>query len=878
MKSVPQRPTIPPVAWFALAMWVGCWSAEAVMWADGSGVNVARAWVLVCGIVTAVVGCGLAVALGERLCLGSLRARRSLRTMMAWTIFAGLVTGMCMSALQGWAWSGQANRVSECGAREWTGFVEADSLPGSYGAVVRVRVLGGPLDGARVRIGWPADEPVPELGRCVRFSAILKPLPVAEAWARRTARSGVCATGTAWTAEIGVWRPGPLGELYAWRAGMLEKMHGIAGPGGDLAEGIVLGDRRRLIGTDTEEDFRILGLTHLVAVSGSHLAAACAAVACLGTAVRMPKRWLVCATVAAGAVYAIVTGLPYSALRSLLMLVVAGVGEIAGRRGHGVASLSAAVIGVLSLEPWAVFDLGFQLSALAVLGLLLFGTLAGAWMTAGTSGVGRLVSGALSLTLVAQFATVPIVAGGFGMVSLIAPAANAIVGPLVSIAMLLGLAGAVTGGLLPAAGTVATHCAASVLGATAWLAERMAVLPGAAVAMNGGPCLCAGVLALAAIAWIRWPVPGGSGGGYRCLAAVCGVTLALALGPAPARQASVTVLDVGQGDAIIVRDGGRTMLVDTGPDALVLRRALARDGVRSIDVLVLTHAHEDHTGGAPGLSGVTDVGWVGVPAVPGKEGSEEAPRTRDLMPGDSGWRGPGTAVRQLRAGDSWRVGQTRVRVLWPPEDAPQDLSTNDTSVVLLLSRGGFDMALTGDAEKVAQDGMIAAGALGEVEVLKVPHHGSVNGLSAEGLAAWSPAYALISVGEGNDFDHPSRETLDLLESSGVKILRTDESGDITVVIGTNGYEIRESVRGRGSSVRARMDVRHWSPVGITRCVFAHSRRGSRGSQDDRRAEAGLPDIRGRGVASRPRSPPPEESRSAGSRPGLQLRDVRRRIG
>ncbi|MDO8847826.1 MAG: DNA internalization-related competence protein ComEC/Rec2 [Coriobacteriia bacterium] len=862
MSDAPERPQLPPVAWFALAMCAGCIATEAVVWP--SDVRAGRAVVAVAVAITAIIW------------LGRERVPRGVRA-GALLLCAGFAAGSCVCVLQSAAWLRESHIVPDCGAREWTGVVEADPTAGEYGATARVRIRGGPLDGAVVRIGWPEGEEVPELGRTVRFSAILKALPLEESWARRTARAGVCATGNAWRAECGAWRTGPLGELFAWRATMLERMHQVPGAGADLAEGIVLGDRRRLIGTDTEEDFRVLGLTHLVAVSGSHLAAACAAVAFLGTMLRVPRRPLVAATMLAGAAYAVVTGLPYSALRSLLMLAVGGAGQMIGRRGDGIASLAVAVIVVLALEPWAVFDLGFQLSALAVCGLLVFGSLAQAWATSGFTGWRRVVGDALSLTLVAQFTTIPVVASAFGMVSLMAPVANVVVGPLVSVAMLVGLVGAVLGTVSPAAGTLGASGAASILGATAWIAGGMAQVPGAAVALGGGVLVGVGTCAGAVGLWAWWPLPRGRHSGTRFIAAAVCASVCVALGPAPAQRCTITVLDVGQGDAILVEDSGRTMLVDTGPDALSLRRALARCGIRRIDVLVLTHAHGDHTGGAPGLVGVADVGWIGVPGPATGEEAASAGSVRDPMPGSTSWKGPASPVRSLVAGDDWRLGGTSVSVQWPTADAPSDLDANDTSVVLQLTNGSFDMVLTGDAEQLVQEELIASGAAREVEVLKVPHHGSTNGLTSEGLEAWSPRDAIISVGRGNDFGHPCPETITLLESAGVRILRTDTSGDVTVTVRRSGYRTRVSRRGTAVVVRARMRKARTAMLVPGRSPSEGVSDGSGCGQVHRGSQERLPHLRRRGIVARARPPPVARPHRRGRRPRLQLRSVRRGV-
>lgn len=840
----PQRPSVPPVVWFAASMWAGCLAGE-----------YAARQLPPAALVLGVAGGFMALFVA---------ARR--RNDIVVLVVAASLAGTVLSWLQWGLLATQLETVAACGARAWVGVVEADPLPGSYGPVVRVRVQGGPLDSAVVRVGWPTAVEIPDLGRQVRFSAVLKPLPLSEAWAVRAARAGACATGTAWKAEVGEWSTGWSGPLYAWRAERLARMHRQPGAGGDLAEGIVLGDRRRLLGTAAEQDFQVLGLTHLVAVSGSHLALACGAVAFIGALARIPRRPLVVITVLAGAVYAVVTGMPYSALRSLLMLGIGGAGQLLGRRGDGLASLAAAVIGVLALEPWASFDLGLQLSVLAVGSLLLFGGLASAWVGAAFRGGFRVVASPLALTLVAQAATIPLVASAFGMVSVLAPLANAVVGSLVSLALVFGLTGAVLGSVVPAAGDLGIQAAVCVLEATARLAEVMAALPGAAVAAGGGAILTLMTGLAAAGVWLRWPVPRTRGAGRRFVAAALGCSLALALGPAPPRQASVTVLDVGQGDAILVRDSGRVMLVDTGPDALTLRQALARTGVRRVDTLVLTHAHDDHTGGNDALGTVVSVGWVAVPDVPDEEGGED--------PG--AFRVPeiGAPVRPVRAGESWRLGDTEVSVLWPP-GTTSGLSTNDTSVVLLLRRGPFAMVLTGDAEHDAQAGMAEDGGLCDIDVLKVPHHGSVNGLTAEALTRWSPEVAVISVGDGNDFGHPSSETLALLRGAGVRVMRTDECGDVTVDIGKRGYRLVASRRGGAEVVRARMgsgirrfrlDAAPW-PTTIVR--------GARGTQD-RSPQACVPDLRRRRTVARPRPPPSERSHSRRGGPRLQLRSIRRR--
>lgn len=852
-RDAPRRPSIPPIAWFVCATWVGCVCAERVSWALYGDAFV---WWRLASVLAAAGGLGVA---GWRWPI--LRGPVAL-------VLAGLLAGACASGMQAAEWHRQSATVGDCGAREWTGVVESDPVPGRFGATVRVRLAGGPLDGARVRVYWPPEEPMPDLGRMVRFSAVLEPVPADEPWARRVARTGAVALGTAWRAETGAWRPGIVGRLFAWRARVLSRMHGVGGAGGDLLEGIVLGDRRRLSGTEADEDFRVLGLTHLVAVSGSHLALACGAVAALGAMAGVRRRPLAVMTVVAGAAYAAVTGMAYAALRSLMMLGVASVGVLSGRRGDGVASLASGVLAVLVIEPWAVYDIGFQLSVLAVGSLLLFGGLATAWAEAGVPRWGRLAAGPVALTFVAQAVTVPVVATAFGMVSLLAPLANAYAGPMVSAALWTGLAGAVTIEAAPGPGDWLLRSSGAILEATAHIAGWMAAIPGAAVSLGAGALVTIGPVLAAAVIWIRWPLPGSRGAAKALIWAALLMTGAVALGPGASHGASLTVLDVGQGDAILLRDGKRTMLVDAGPDDVSLRRALARHGIRRIDVLVLTHAHDDHIGGAAGLEQVAEIGWTGYPAVD-PAGFQWL---REATGGTAGYGEP----RALCAGDRFKLGSTVVTVLWPPEECPEGLGSNDTSVILRLERGGFDALLAGDAERVALEGAAAGEGLEPVEVLKVPHHGSDNGLAAEALESLSPRDALISVGEGNDFGHPCASTLDMLTASDVRIWRTDRSGDLLVRIGRTGYSVEASRHSTRVSLRARMNV-------PSRQVAADARNrypppeATHGSQRAGGPETGLSHLWRRGAAARTRAPPASGPDRRGGGPHVQLRVLRRGV-
>ncbi|MHB8924789.1 MAG: ComEC/Rec2 family competence protein [Coriobacteriia bacterium] len=831
----PVRPTIPVTLWLCAASWLGATAGEDVawrVWARGGASPQAIALLSACA-------CVAAVALWRHRSRGGAGLARSVPLLLCVACLAGLG----VSVLHGVGWRSTTRLLEDAGAREWTGTVIADSREGRFGSSIRVRIRGAPYDGAVLSVYLPQGATAPELGRTVRFSAVAK-VREPDDRGRRAARTGEHATATAWRFAEEGWCAGVPGALYRWRAAAARRLEVVGGDAGALLRGIVLGDRRLLTGTAVDEDFRVLGLSHVVAVSGSHLAVVCALVLFFGTAARLPRRLVLTAVVAVACAFTVLSGLALSAVRSCVMLAAGSVAQCAGARRDGVSGLAIGTAAMVLASPWAVFDVGLALSIAAVGGLLVYGDLGVAWVSAAVPGRLEKPAALLGATLVAQAATLPIVTATFGMLSLAAPVANLAIVPAGEAALCVGLLGAVTGGVWAWAGEMIVRLAGMLLGYSSWVASKLAAVPSAAVSVGAvGPLgLVAGAAAAGAL-WVLWPRPTRSGA-RLFLGAVLLVSLGAGVGPRGPADCRIVVLDVGQADSILVQDGNSALLVDVGADATSLRRALARYGVRTLDAVVLTHDHDDHIGGFGGLVGVVRVGWVGYPDVEQAGFAAVRESVDRLTP-----RGE-VALRPLSAGQRWRVGRTVVTVLWPPQGAT-GLATNDTSVVLEVDCGDVEVVLTGDAEEAAQAGMAEEGRLHRVEVLKVPHHGSTNGLSEQGCDAWSPSSAVISVGEGNDFGHPAASAVRLLERAGARVLRTDRSGDVIIEITRTGYRMRT----RQTSERCPYATMVASKTQTLRARAVASEE-YHGRLESRSAQAGLPHLRQRGVALRARPPPP----------------------
>jgi competence protein ComEC len=267
--------------------------------------------------------------------------------------------------------------------------------------------------------------------------------------------------------------------------------------------------------------------------------------------------------------------------------------------------------------------------------------------------------------------------------------------------------------------------------------------------------------------------------------------LAVAAATRPDGRLHVVILDVGQGDAILVSgpSGGR-MLVDGGPDPerlLVALDARLPPWDRRLDLVVLTHPHEDHVGGLPVVLERYRVGQVAEPGMPGLGPGYEAFAAR--LAAD------GMVPVQLTSGDRFILDGVTFDVLWPDAGrvprAPSDdgSEVNDASIVLLGSFEGRRFLLTGDAEAEVEAVLVARG-LPRLDLLKAGHHGSSTSTTDALVAATRPRLAAISVGAENDYGHPSRDVLARLAEAGAVVLRTDQLGTIDVALDADGVEVR----------------------------------------------------------------------------------------
>ncbi|MFL5856271.1 MAG: ComEC/Rec2 family competence protein [Solirubrobacteraceae bacterium] len=636
-----------------------------------------------------------------------------------------------------------------------------------------------------------------EAGDEALLAGTLQPLRSWDAWARTRGAHAVLRVHSA--RPTGRRRGGIAGAIDTVRRRAEAGLGAGLGPNeAALARGMVLGQDDRL-SPAARDDFQRSGLAHILAASGQNVMLLAALALPLLAWAGLGLRARLASVLGLVAIYVPLAGAGPSIQRAGIMGAAGLVAAMAGRRASRWYALLLAAAVTLTLDPRAVDDAGWQLSFAAVVAILALATPVRERLTA--RGVPHGLAEALALTGAATIGTAPLLAYHFDRVSLVSLPANLAATPAVAPAMWLGMLSAAAAQVAEPAARLIDALALYPLAFLEWLARASASLPGAAVTVHLGEWWeVASVYALAAAAIAgrrrlreaaRWARRTGREAARRRLrfagplVAVLAVLVAVTFasgrtgGVGRAQQGPVvSFLDIGQGDATLIQDGGRTVLVDAGPPDGPIEGRLLQAGVHRVDLLVVTHDQSDHEGGAPRVVMKHAVGLI-LDGAAGTRTREHAALVR------------AAAARHVRRiapelGQVLRIGRIRFAVLWPPWPPPDPGGDpNHRAIVALASVGRFDLLLPADAES----DVTAALPVPQVDALKVAHHGSADPGLPDLLARLRPRIAVVEVGKHNPYGHPTAQAIGGLRASGAAVYRTDRDGTVRLYVSGNRLRV-----------------------------------------------------------------------------------------
>lgn len=508
-----------------------------------------------------------------------------------------------------------------------------------------------------------------------------------------------------------------------------------------------------------QDVFQITGVAHLMSISGLHMGMICSFIfICIRfiwryvpcSLLNVPVLWVAAyGSIIVSIVYALLAGFAIATQRSLIMILVFSLGLILKRKTCSVHGYNLALFLVLLLDPFAVLNLGFWLSFGAV-GLLIYalrGRVIQWWRQQWVITVGL-----LPLTLLC-----------FAQYSIIGPIANLIAIPWVSFTVLpMGLLGAILAPISTTLSVLILNAANKSFVVLWWFLKKFSQISVYNWFVPQVNVILIIIPALIGVLWLFLPrgLPGRHWGIIGFLPLLFGGT-----GNIPYGHVQFTLLDVGQGLSAVIKTKNHTLVYDTGAKlnshfdlgSRVVAPFLQTTGIKTIDTLMISHADNDHIGGALGLMNKIKTNSIITTAVP---------ELASFNPG------------VCEAGQQWQWDGVVFTVLHPQNNVYYS-KRNNNSCVLMVQAGLHKILLTGDIEALSERQLMQRyGESLHADIILVPHHGSKTSSSKEFLELVRSEYALIPVGYKNQYGHPKAEILQRYEQIGITTLRTDYNGAI----------------------------------------------------------------------------------------------------
>lgn len=544
-----------------------------------------------------------------------------------------------------------------------------------------------------------------------------------------------------------------------------------------LAIAMVLGDKKNL-DADIKALYQRNGIAHLIAISGLHIAMIG------GTLYKCIRRLTGSYPFAASigimfiVSYGVMTGLSGATYRAVIMLLTSIGADVFGRRYDGLTAIALALLIMLVDNPYQITQVGFLLSFGAVLGIVLIQPVWKEWFPK----IPKCLDGVF-VSISVQLVLTPVMLYYFYEIPVYSILLNVLVVPLMNILLAMLIFCGVTGVFWVGIASIPAGIADGIFALYEMLCKMAEQLPGHTLC-TGKPEVWWIVLYYILLAFVVWF-------SYRkdkrvSMAMLLLVLLSFGLLFLPAKV-TICMFDVGQGDGIyICTKHHKHVLIDGGSSSMnrigqyVLKNGLKYYGAATMDYVFVTHSDSDHYSGIQELleENLIEIKNIVFPAITNPD--ESYLELVDLA------KRRGCTIYYMKKGDSLDLDGILLQCLNPVSRAYDD--KNAGSIVLQMNYGNFDMLLTGDLNQ-EEEQKILDDVEGNLEVLKVAHHGSATSTSDSFLKTLKPTVACLSVGERNLYGHPAKEVMERLWKYTEKIYLTKDSGAITIETDGTEYSV-----------------------------------------------------------------------------------------
>ncbi|MBE0069546.1 DNA internalization-related competence protein ComEC/Rec2 [Thermoanaerobacterium thermosaccharolyticum] len=546
----------------------------------------------------------------------------------------------------------------------------------------------------------------------------------------------------------------------------------------DFVSSVILGEYN--VEDDILNSFRITGISHIIAVSGFNFGLLTVFMMFVLNIFHI-RRYSAPIIIPLLIFYTLITGLPPSAVRSVIMASMALIASSIGRNNNPINAVSFAAVIILSFNPLMLFDIGFQLSFVATLSILLLYNPVKDMLKIKNEKLKEVVS----VTVAAQLGTIPITIYSFHNLSIISLLPNIIIVPIVSITVILGFLSALIGLIFSPLAIILNMINTPIVELILFLTKIFAEIPHASINVSVPPFYMiifyytALLIMISSLSKINK---------LKVISLILFISMTvLFVSTLIPRNLEITFLDVGQGDStflrtpdgenILIDGGGRPEYnrssFDVGQD--ILLPYLLYENAASLDAIFISHTDSDHIGGILSILDDVDVKRIFI----GRQVQEDENYKR-LMDIANKKKIP---VFQLSKGDTITIDGIRYYVLSPSSSIINENPINNNALVFKMVYQNVSILFTGDIEKEAENALIDDNI--SSDILKVAHHGSNTSSQKNFIDKVNPKISVIMVGK-NNYGQPDSEVVKYLESKS-QLFRTDKDG--AVIVDTNGTYI-----------------------------------------------------------------------------------------